>query len=240
MADRFTDVLLGRDDGTGTGTLDIGVIITDRSLLAPGHSDAAAVEGIGNGPYEHIREEMLRTLRAAEEEDPDLAISIRRLYLEPTSGQLVAAESRSRSFPPAMARLLRWSHQTCRGPYCDAPIRQLDHIQPHAAGGPTALDNGNGLCAGCNQKEQAGRTAHVVRDASGARRTVEWTSRHGQSARRGGVNFDPARTAPGTSPAETLIRLLDASAAPTGIVPPLPPGSRHDIAFPTSLLGKAA
>ena len=232
MADLFTDALLGRraaaasGDGTGdsaapvagrgTGTLDIGVIITDRSLLAPGHSDAATVEGLGTVPYEHIRQEMQKTLHSAEEDDPDLAITIRHLYLEQDTGQLVAAESRSRAFPPAMARLLRWSHQTCRGPFCDAPTRQLDHIRPHAAGGPTALDNGNGLCAGCNQKESAGRTAQVITDEHGTRRTVEWRSRYGQTARRSGIDFDPLHTAER--------RAL----TPARPAPPLGPGTARD------------
>ena len=220
MADLFTDALLGRNDEESArervGTLDIGVIITDRSLLAPGHSDAATIEGLGTVPYEHVRQEMLMTLRSAEGDDPDLAISIRHLYLEQDTGQLVAAESRSRAFPPAMARLLRWSHQTCRGPFCDAPIRQLDHIRPHAAGGPTALDNGNGLCAGCNQKESAGRTAQVITDEHGTRRTVEWRSRYGQTARRSGIDFDPLHTAER--------RAL----TPARPAPPLGPGTARD------------
>src|SRR5699024_2528579 len=55
--------------------------------------------------------------------------------------------------------------------------------------------NGNGLCAADNQKEQAGQTARVITDGDGVRRTVEWTTRYGQKARRGGINFDPVGTA---------------------------------------------
>lgn len=50
MADMFADALVGRGDGIDPTTLDIGIIITDRSLLAPAHADAATIEGIRAGP----------------------------------------------------------------------------------------------------------------------------------------------------------------------------------------------
>lgn len=193
MADLFVDALIGRGDGIDPSTLDVGVLITDRSLLAPDHADAALVEGYGPVPYEHVREEMLEAMGPARE-DPELAITLRRLYADPDAGQLVAVESRARSFPPALARFLRLAHQTCRAPHCDADIRQLDHIVPWSEGGATSLDNGNGLCAEHNQKEAAGLTARVVRDEDGTRRTVEWTTRYGQTARRRGINVDPLGT----------------------------------------------
>jgi hypothetical protein len=192
MADLFADVLLDRGEGGDLATVDIGVIITDRSLLAPAHADAATVEGLGAVPYEHVREEMLR---AMESEDPDVLLALRALYKDREDGQLVAAESRSRAFPTGLAHFLRLAHQTCRAPHCEAGIRQIDHIVPWSQGGATSLENGNGLCAGDNQKEQAGVRARVVTDEDGARRTVEWTTRYGQTARRRGVNFDPVGTA---------------------------------------------
>ena len=36
--------------------------------------------------------------------------------------------------------------QTCRDPFCDAPIRHLDHIQRFRDGGQTTLANGRGVC----------------------------------------------------------------------------------------------
>ncbi|WP_422117291.1 HNH endonuclease signature motif containing protein [Brachybacterium sp. UNK5269] len=193
MADLFADALIGRGDGIDPSTLEVGVIITDRSLLVAGHADAATVEGLGPVPYEHIREEMRRALAA--EGDDDLAVTLRRLYIDPDDGQLVGVESRARAFPPALSRFLRLSHQTCRAPYCDAAIRQNDHIVPWSQGGATSLLNGNGLCSADNQKEESGESARVIVDEDGVRRTVEWTSRYGQTARRRAVNFDPLGTA---------------------------------------------
>lgn len=192
MADLFADVLLDRGEGGVLATVDIGVIITDRSLLAPVHADAATVEGLGAVAYEQVREEMLR---AMESEDPDVLLALRALYRDREDGQLVAAESRSRAFPTGLAHFLRIAHQTCRAPHCEAGIRQIDHIVPWSQGGATSLENGNGLCAGDNQKEQAGVRARVVTDEDGTRCTVEWITRYGQTARRRGVNFDPVGTA---------------------------------------------
>src|SRR5699024_10158505 len=42
------------------------------------------------------------------------------------------------------------------------PARHHDHITPHAAGGPTSIDNGQGTCALCNQKER--HLHHVTRE----------------------------------------------------------------------------
>lgn len=194
MADQFTDTLLGRDASSGPSTLEIGVIITDRSLLSQAHADPAMIEGIGPVPYEHIREEMRLAMRDADD-DPELRLALRNLYTDPEDGQLIAVESRSRRFPPALARFLRWTHLSCRAPYCDAAIRQSDHVVPRAQGGATSLDNGNGLCAMDNQKEEAGVHARVVHDDEGRRRTVEWATRYGQKAYRRGINHDPVGTA---------------------------------------------
>ena len=60
MADLFADALIGRGDGVDPTTLDVGIVITDRSLLSPAHADAALVEGFGAVPYEHAREEIGR------------------------------------------------------------------------------------------------------------------------------------------------------------------------------------
>src|SRR5699024_6874851 len=115
-------------------------------------------------------EEMRNALTSAKD-DPELAMTLRRLYTDMEDGQLVAVESTSREFPPALARFLRLAHQTCRGPYCDANIRQNDHIVPWSQGGATSLDNGNGACVGDNQKEESGESARVIRDEHGKRRT---------------------------------------------------------------------
>ncbi|KXW61789.1 hypothetical protein MPHL43239_19400, partial [Mycolicibacterium phlei DSM 43239 = CCUG 21000] len=51
---------------------------------------------------------------------------LRRLYRHPSSGQLVAMESRARVFPKGLAEFIGIRDRTCRTPYCNAEIRHRD------------------------------------------------------------------------------------------------------------------
>lgn len=64
-------------------------------------------------------------------------------------------DSRRRIFPRGLVDLLVARDQTCRTPWCDAPIRHIDHIVPAAGGGSTSAANGQGLCEACNYAKQA-------------------------------------------------------------------------------------
>ncbi|MFJ6454529.1 HNH endonuclease [Paenarthrobacter sp. NPDC091669] len=94
------------------------------------------------------------------EEDHDFAVWVRRLYTAPGSGELLAMGSKARLFPHRHRRFIQARDHTCRTPYCDAPIRHIDHIVPWHLGGTTTLDNAAGLCEACNHtKENPGWTA---------------------------------------------------------------------------------
>jgi hypothetical protein len=82
-------------------------------------------------------------------------VFLRRLYTDPETGQLAAMDSQARSFTQNQRLFLLLRDQTCRTPYCDAPIRHADHIHPHEDGGPTTITNGQGLCEACNYTKQA-------------------------------------------------------------------------------------
>jgi hypothetical protein len=98
---------------------------------------------------------------------------IRRLYTAPGTGELVAMDSRARLFPAGLKRFLQVRDDTCRTPYCDAPIRHHDHILGWAEGGTTTAENGQGLCEACNHtKETPGRLAKPLR-LPGLRHTVQ-------------------------------------------------------------------
>jgi hypothetical protein len=64
-------------------------------------------------------------------------------------------ESRARLFPKALAAFIALRDDTCRTPYCNAPIRHTDHAVPKARGGPTTELNGNGMCEACNYAKEA-------------------------------------------------------------------------------------
>ncbi|MDQ1615309.1 MAG: hypothetical protein QOJ60_1248 [Actinomycetota bacterium] len=80
---------------------------------------------------------------------------LRRLYLSPETGELVAMDSRRRIFPRGLRRFLVLRDQVCRNSWCGAPIRHSDHVIPAQAGGRTSADNGQGLCEACNLARQA-------------------------------------------------------------------------------------
>jgi hypothetical protein len=71
-------------------------------------------------------------------------------------------DSRRRRFEGQLRHLVILRDEFCRTPWCDAPIRHVDHPVRHEDDGPTASDNGQGLCEACNYaKEAAGWSADV-------------------------------------------------------------------------------
>jgi len=141
MADLLVSRVTGRpaDD---PADVHLDVVISDAALLAE-TDEPAQVSGVGTVPAAWVRALVGRLDPASQE-----AVAVRRLYAAP--GRLVAAESSGRFFSPGLADLIRARDQRCRTPWCDAPIRHTDHVVDHAAGGPTALANGQGLCERCN------------------------------------------------------------------------------------------
>ena len=77
-------------------------------------------------------------------------------------------ESRTRLFPKGLAQFIAFRDDTCRTPYCDAPIRHTDHAQSHRDGGDTSVLNGLGACEACNYtKESPGWRVTTRRDHDG-------------------------------------------------------------------------
>ncbi|MBX7433184.1 HNH endonuclease, partial [Mycobacterium sp. Y57] len=98
---------------------------------------------------------VVRQLTGDAAADADTKATLRRLYRHPTSGQLVAMESKARIFPTGLARFIGLRDQSCRTPYCDAPIRHHDHATPARDGGATSALNGLGDCEACNYTKEA-------------------------------------------------------------------------------------
>lgn len=146
--DRSQGLAAGAESGgdqvgipAGVG-VQVNLVITDLSLF--GITDSPAeLFGLGSVPAELAREMIAH---AASHH----AATLKRLYTEPGSGALVKMESTSRAFPDGLAQMIFIRDGHCRFPFCDAPIRHLDHIRPHAAGGATSYSNGQGLCAAHN------------------------------------------------------------------------------------------
>lgn len=152
MADTLVERITGRPADRPCD-VHLDVLITDRSLFA--EDDAAAeVDGVGPAPAGWVRR-MLGSI-----EDPETRVQVRRLFREPDG--LMATKTAGRFFTRGMQHLIRARDQHCRTPWCDAPIRHADHVVGHAEGGPTAMDNAQGLCERCNHTKQiAGWSASV-------------------------------------------------------------------------------
>jgi hypothetical protein len=77
------------------------------------------------------------------------------LFTRPGTSELIAMDSRRRLFTEGQRRFILARDQTCRTPWCEAPIRHLDHVIPAAHGGPTSIASGAGRCVACNLGKQA-------------------------------------------------------------------------------------
>jgi hypothetical protein len=145
-------------------------------------------------------------------DDPAFTLWLRRLYTHPGTGELVGMDSRARLFPPGHRRFIQTRDDTCRTPYCDAPIRHLDHIIPWHTGGETTSTNAAGLCEACNHtKETPGWKA---RPAPGPRHTLEINTPTGHSYHStapplpGTPLRPPATDQPGSEPGSRQLHLI--------------------------------
>lgn len=148
MADTLIERITGRPADVAVPVA-VNLVLTDDTLLA-GSATPARVGGYGPIPAS-----VARQLISAAASDRRSRATLRRLYRHPKSGALLTMESQSRFFPKGLARFIALRDDTCRTPYCDAPIRHTDHATPAARSGPTNADNGIGTCEACNYTKEA-------------------------------------------------------------------------------------
>lgn len=167
LGQAMADELVRRTTGSVSGQpVALRLVMPIESVLAA--SDEPADLDL-HGP---IPADLGRQLVAASLE-ADTQLWLKRLFRSPTTGELVAMDSRARLFPTALAEFIDLRDQWCRTPWCGAPIRHHDHIVPHANDGPTSEFNGQGLCVDCNQvKESAGWRSNGERAGPDGRHTV--------------------------------------------------------------------
>jgi len=179
MADLLVERVTGRHPAKGYD-VELRLVMSVDSLVCAGEDaadgdgdDAAYLEGCGGVPAAWARAIVAAAGRtgAGESEVREARAFVRRLFTHPGDSGMVQLESSSREFRGLLRESIVARDQSCRMPFCDAPIRHVDHIRRAADGGPTSLDNGQGLCERCNYvKEAAGwaqrrapdREEHVV------------------------------------------------------------------------------
>jgi hypothetical protein len=134
--DRFGHTTLGPTGG-------IGAELDHRLHYAPGQTPQPGESSVGVEPSESGSASQRRA-----------RVFLRRLFTDPATGVVTDIDPRRRRFDGQLAKLLVYRDQRCREPYCDAPIRHLDHIQARSVGGPTTAVNGQGVCARFNYVKQ--------------------------------------------------------------------------------------
>jgi len=215
-------MLLGAGGGRCTTITEPGImlelVMTDRSLF-DGANDPAVLTGHDPIPAPEARSMVLGSgpsFGSSPSSSPgsgsspspssgpgrlaEAQVWVRRLYTHPETGALLAMDSRARFFPEGMKEFLRLQYQRCATPYCDAPIREYDHIKSWASGGTTTIANGQGLCASCNKsKEAPGWSADVVKGGSVVPRTT-FTTPAGRSYTANAPTLPGGPGLPGSPP----------------------------------------
>ncbi|MCV7434268.1 HNH endonuclease signature motif containing protein [Mycolicibacterium bacteremicum] len=147
MSDTVYERLTGRSVAEPV-PLTVNVVLSDEALIGTS-DDAATVADHGPIPAEVARKLITDAI------DEQGWVELRRLYAAPGTGALVALESHARTFSGGLAQFIRLRDQTCRTPFCNAPIRHIDHAEPHRRGGSTDARNGRGCCEQCNYSKEA-------------------------------------------------------------------------------------
>ncbi|RBP63177.1 HNH endonuclease [Brevibacterium sanguinis] len=154
MADLLVERVTGQERAEDV-PLEVNVVIETSSLIDDGDVPAW-LPGYGPWPAKEARN-FIAGNRAK--------VFYRRLFTTPREGQLVGMESKRRVFSGLLRRMIVFRDDVCRTPWCDAPIKHADHIDPAAAGGSTSWENSSGLCASCNfAKEHPGWRHEVTED----------------------------------------------------------------------------
>lgn len=143
MADLFVERANGQNTSPAV-PVEISLVMSDQALFGDDETPAWIP---GHGPVSADTARQWIT-------DPNTEASLRRLFTSPDNHELVAMDSKSRKFPDGLRKMVRLRDGICKTPYCDAPIRQIDHIKPHRNGGATNWSNASGLCAACNQTKE--------------------------------------------------------------------------------------
>ncbi|MBB2894183.1 HNH endonuclease [Flexivirga oryzae] len=143
MADTLVERVTGRAKAHDVFGVTVNLLMPLDTLLG---DTPAHVPGYGPVPADLVRE----WVATGDPTGPRL----RRLFTHPGTGDIIGMESRARRYPGLLARLILFRDQTCRTPWCSAPVRHTDHVTRHTDGGATSERNGQGLCARCNYAKE--------------------------------------------------------------------------------------
>jgi hypothetical protein len=164
------ELAVGHQPGTGTATRAANRANSATGVGAPG----------AGGARRNLAGTSITKEPGADPESA-MAVWVRRLYTAPGTGELIGIDSKARLFPAGLKHFLHIRDDTCRTPYCDAPIRHYDHITAWHHGGKTTTENGQGLCEACNHTKESPGWSAATAPNPGARHTVTLRSPTGHA-----------------------------------------------------------
>lgn len=136
LADTLVERLTGQTTA-GDVNVEVQIVVPVEALVDPDSGLPADVAGHGPVPAQIVRE-MLTTTAGKK--------TFRRLVTR--DGIVVGGDSRRRVFDGTLETVIRARDgNRCTAPYCDAPIRHIDHAERWAHGGRTEFTNGRGYRA---------------------------------------------------------------------------------------------
>jgi hypothetical protein len=152
MADTMVERLTGQATAADVNG-ELQILMPIDALLDANDSTAAELEGYGPLPAD-IARDIFTTSKGRK--------WWRRLYAAPFGGP-IGGDPQRRHFDGFMKKLIMIRDRVCRDPYCDAPIRHIDHIQRYSDGGLTIYSNGRGECERGNYvREMPGWTVKII------------------------------------------------------------------------------
>jgi hypothetical protein len=144
MADTLVERLTGQAKAEDID-VEVQIVVPVEALIDPDSPLPAEIPGHGPIPVD-----LLGTGEGRK--------TWRRLFTR--DGVVIGGDSVQRCFTGVLAELVKIRDGgRCTAPYCDAPIRHIDHIIRWRDGGRTTFDNGRGLCAFHNHLREIGTTS---------------------------------------------------------------------------------
>jgi hypothetical protein len=153
MADTLVERLTGQASAADVNA-ELQIVMPLDALLDGNNQAPAELNGYGPLPADLARD-LLATSKGR--------LWWRRLYAAPFGGPLAGGDPHRRHFDGYVRKLIMWRDRLCRDPFCDAPIRHIDHIQRYSDGGLTIYPNGRGECERGNYaREMPGWKIEIV------------------------------------------------------------------------------
>jgi hypothetical protein len=173
MADTLVERLTGQAHAADVNA-EVQIVIGLDALLDANNQTPAELNGYGPLPADLARD-LLATSKGK--------LWWRRLYAAPVGGPLAGGDPYRRRFDGHLKKLIIWRDRHCRDPFCDAPIRHIDHIQRFTDGGLTLYPNGRGECERGNYaREMPGWKVETVSGGlDGQLHTIKITTPTGHS-----------------------------------------------------------